>query len=60
MNQILISYSDRIYYTKAWYIFALKKIKRPKKEEEDADFVESCLDLVINIMLGRIRSTCVV
>ena len=60
MNQILISYSDRIYYTKAWYIFALKKIKRPKKEEEEADFVDSFLDLVINIMLGRIRSTWVV
>ena len=58
MNQILISYSDRIYYTKAWYIFALKKLKRPKKEEED--FVNSFLDLVINIMLGRIRSTWVV
>ena len=57
MNQILISYSDRIYYTKSWYIFALKKLKRPKKKE---DFVNSFLDLVINIMLGRIRSTWVV
>ena len=59
MNQILISYSDGIYYTKAWYIFVLKKLKKPKKEEEE-DFVNSFLDLVINIMLGRIRSTWVV